>query len=77
MSVVNQRSDRNGKGRLIRAYRGPWSTRMATPMWWIHEFMTRPRRTENKRLCKIIMKGRDPDGVVWPTGNCKPHHYYW
>ncbi len=77
MSVVNQQSDRDIHGRLKRGYRGPYSTRMGTPMYWVHQHMTRPRRVESKRLCKAVTSGCDPDGIVWPTGGCKPHYYYW
>jgi hypothetical protein len=39
--------------------------------------MTRPKRRKNKAVCIAILKGEDPDGMVFPLGNHKPHEYYW
>ena len=39
--------------------------------------MARLRRRENKRICRPILRGADPDGITPPLGNCKPHVYYW
>lgn len=40
-------------------------------------FNTRPKRRENRVLEKKIIKGSDPDELVWRLGNHKPHNYYW
>lgn len=47
------------------------------PKWWDLAFNTRPKRRENRVLEKKIIKGSDPDELVWPLGNHKPHTYYW
>jgi hypothetical protein len=39
-------------------------------------FHTRPRRRRTK-VCEIkVMKGFDPDAILWPLEK-KPHIYYW
>ncbi len=47
------------------------------PRWWDIVFHTRPKRRENRALEQKIMKGYDPDELVWPAGNHKRHTYYW
>ena len=79
MSIANKSRDRGPDGKLLRKYRrtyGP-SIPNGTPKWWRKLFMTRPRRRDNKHACRMILKGRDPDGLVLPLGNHKPHVYYW
>jgi hypothetical protein len=51
-----------------------WTRRY--PAWWDREFHTRPHRANTRRLEKKVMKGADPDEVVWPLAK-KPHNYYW
>jgi hypothetical protein len=46
------------------------------PKWWRKLYMTRPRRRENKRVCWLILHGADPEGLIAPLGNYKPHLYY-
>jgi hypothetical protein len=79
MSVKNKVKDRDERGKIKRKYTGPSSTYWLshTPRWWVKLFMTRPKRRENKSACVSILKGEDPDGVVFPLGNRKPHKYYW
>jgi len=79
MSVKNNAKDRDANGRIKRKYTGPDSTGWLTqtPKWWVKLFMTRPKRRANKRACIAVMKGEDPDGLVCPTGNKKPHEYFW
>lgn len=49
-----------------------------TPMQWVHDFMTVPRRAKERRLTRDFLKGRrDPDATPMPLGNNKPHEYYW
>ena len=79
MSVKNKRLDRDDAGRIKRRYTGPDSTFWLghTPKWWTKLFMTRPKRRENKRVCRRILCGENPDGMAFPLGNRKPHDYYW
>lgn len=80
MSVTNRAKDRGADGRLRLKYRGkvrwPHFPRGA-PKWWRKMFFTRPRRRENKRLCKLAAVSHGPDRLVFPVGNRKPHAYYW
>lgn len=76
MSTYNRALDRDERGRLKRHYRRP-NFPMSTPNWWVREFMNRPRRRENRHLCRLIKFGCDPDLMIWPLGNRKPHRYYW
>ena len=56
----------------------PYISRMDSwPAWWDRTFHIRPRRAAAKRLERQVMQGADPDGLVWPLGNSKPHKYYW
>jgi hypothetical protein len=79
MSVKNKTFDRDHNGRIKRKYTGPWSTYWLghTPGWWVKLYMSRPRRRQNKRCCMAVLKGKDPDGLVFPLGNHRPHEYYW
>ena len=47
------------------------------PACWDRQYHTRPRRSKTRRLEWAIRHGADPDAVVWPLGNSKPHIYYW
>ena len=80
MSTTNKARDRGPDGKLLRKYRrcdcSPCFLR-GTPKWWRKLFMTRPRRRENKRVCWLILHGADPEGLIAPLGNCKPHWHYW
>lgn len=78
MSTCNKALDRGSDGKLLRKYRRTYLPNLgSTPKWWRKLYMTRPRRRDNKHVCRLILKGRDPDGLVLPLGNCKPHVYYW
>jgi hypothetical protein len=79
MSIKNKAKDRDAHGRIKRKYTSPESTRCchSTPSWWVNLFMTRPKRRKNKQCCVEIMKGKDPDSLVYPLGSNKPHEYYW
>ena len=76
MSTTNRAKDRDEFGRLKRHLRGPNST-FSTPGHWVSMHMNRPLRQENRRLCRLISSGRDPEGITWPLGSKKPHVYYW
>ena len=79
MSVKNKAIDRNKHGKINRKYTGPHSTYFyqQTPSWWVKMTMTKPRRRLNKALCKLVLNGADPEGIVFPLGNAKPHDYFW
>ena len=79
MSTTNKAKDRGPDGRLLRRFRrlyGPHFPDGASK-WWRKLFMTRPRRRENQLVCKRVLQGVDPDSLILPLGNCKPHKYYW
>lgn len=79
MSTFNKARDRGPDGKPLRKYRrayGPHFTN-GTPKWWRKLYMTRPRRRANRHACRLVLNGKDPDSLVLPLGNCKPHVYYW
>ncbi len=39
-------------------------------------YHTRPRRRSERKQERELLKGSDPDGLVWPLSR-KPHEYYW
>ena len=57
-----------------RAFKKHWRWLGSYPGWWDTLFHHRPRRQEERRLCRLAERGVD-DGV-WPLGR-KPHKYYW
>jgi len=79
MSVKNKAKDRDKNGRIRRKYTGPHSTGWLSgaPNWFVREYMNVPKRRANKRLCHKSMCGADPDELLFPLGNRKPHVYYW
>ncbi|MFQ5545292.1 MAG: hypothetical protein ACE5FE_04855 [Acidiferrobacterales bacterium] len=79
MSTTNKSRDRGPGGRLLGKYRRRYGPHFpsGTPKWWRKLFMTRPRRRENRRICRLILHGADTDGLTPPPGNHKPHKYYW
>jgi len=76
MSTYNRALDRDERGRLKRHYRSP-SWPWSTPGWWVRMYMNRPRRHINRQLCHLVDLGHDPEEIVWPLGNSKPHRYFW
>ena len=46
------------------------------PRWHDKLFHTRPTRRKTKSMEQALLKGADPEGIVWPDGR-KPHVYYW
>ena len=48
----------------------------AVPGWWNRMYHTQPRRIEANRLCHFIVRGQDPETVLWPARK-RPIHYYW
>lgn len=82
MSTTNTRKDRGSNGRLIQRFKTKGTRRSeywptTTPSWWVTLYMTRPKRRLENHLCHRVMAGEDPEGIVWPLGNRKPHEYYW
>lgn len=78
MSLKNKTFDRDAKGKICRIYTGPsyhvtWDH---PPSWWVNLTMNRPRRREVAQLCRRVLRGTDPDELIWPLGNSKPHEYW-
>lgn len=46
------------------------------PRYWDKFYHTRPTRAKARQLEHAILRGADPDDMVWPDGR-KPHVYYW
>jgi hypothetical protein len=77
MSTTNKAKDRGPAGRLRRKYRRTYMPNYAsTPKWWRKLFMTRPQRRKNTLVSKRVLQGVDPDSLILPLGNRKPHKYY-
>lgn len=51
-----------------------WSKR--NPRYWDKVFHIRPARSRTHAQEHAILRGEDPDNMVWPTGR-KPRVYYW
>ena len=71
--------------RILRVHCGfgalkPWGqlsrSVMNEPGWWRHERTIVPARIDTHRLEHAIVRGRDPDVVIWPDCQ-RPHPYYW
>lgn len=79
MSTTNKARDRGPNGKLLRKYRRRYEPHFpnGTPKRWRKLHMMRPRRRANKHVCQSVQKGHDPDSLVLPLGNHKPHVYYW
>ncbi len=80
MSRTHRHRDRDANGRLLRKYRHPYhgvSFPRGAPKWWRKLYMSRPRRRENRMLCRLVEKGVDSEALVFPLGNHKPHVYFW
>lgn len=48
-----------------------------TPMYWNLLFHRRPRRRRDATGLRYVLRGDDPEAIVWDLGNSRPHHYYW
>lgn len=80
MSVKNKLKDRDVNGKIKRQYTSRTKGEVhwyAAPKAWTNLYMTRPKRRKTKYLCDLVNRGLDPDGIVYPLGNHKPHIYYW
>jgi hypothetical protein len=49
---------------------------MTTPSSHNILFHSRPRRREEKHCEHQILRGTDPEDILWPTSK-RPHKYYW
>ena len=47
------------------------------PAYWNILNHSRPRRRRDAERLAKLMRGADPDDLVWDLGNHKPHVYYW
>lgn len=47
------------------------------PGHWNILFHSRPRRRRDDGAAKLVLRGADPDVLLWDLGNRKPHRYYW
>lgn len=68
---------RGRHGNRGRSISRPYSPMSSYPKSWDILYHTRPKRRESLALQKKILQGADPDEIVWPAGNRKPHVYYW
>lgn len=48
-----------------------------TPSHWNILFHSRPRRRRTANAVIRLLRGADPDAMVWDLGNHRPHKYYW
>ena len=46
------------------------------PRWHDKLLHTRPLRRAERKRERELLKGNDPENLVWPTSR-KPHRYYW
>ncbi|MFB2531942.1 hypothetical protein ACEYYA_07235 [Paracoccus sp. p3-h83] len=48
-----------------------------SPAFWNILYHSRPRRRRTAAALARLLRGADPDGMVWDLGNRKPHLYFW
>jgi len=80
VSVKNKATDRDSRGRIRREYTSRTKDAIhwnAAPKAWTNLYMTRPKRREEKRLCGLLVREINAEGVTFPLGNHKPHIYYY
>lgn len=53
-----------------------WHWTGSYPRYWDKVHHTRPTRARTRMAEIKVIKGEDPDGIVWPHPK-KPHIYYW
>lgn len=46
------------------------------PGWWNRLTTTRRRRIDDRQLLNSILRGADPEGIVWMPDK-RPSEYYW
>lgn len=76
-SRINQnRGSTNDIKRLYADSNIRWAWWQNTPSHHHILYHTRPRRRQERQLEIAVMKGEDPENIIWPLSK-KPHHYYW
>ena len=48
-----------------------------TPAHWNIVFHSRPRRRRDHASLVKVVRGLDPENLIWDLGNSRPHKYYW
>jgi len=66
----NALKHRLGNSYHDRLWLGNW------PRHWDKVFHTKPARAKAARLETGVLRGEDPDNIVWPDRR-RPHIYYW
>lgn len=66
--------DRRLDGKVAKGDRKHWTG--SYPRWWDKVFHIRPTRAATRMVEISVMKGEDPEQLVWPHPK-KPHSYYW
>lgn len=46
------------------------------PGWWNNLYTTRRRRADDRALAHAIVRGADPEGLLWLPSK-QPNEYYW
>ena len=46
------------------------------PSWWNHDMNNVPKRNNDKKLCKLVLKGQDGDDMLF-SDDKKPSRWYW
>lgn len=49
----------------------------SSPGWWNAMEHIRPKRREAAAMERAILRGSDPDDLMWPVGSNKPHSYWY
>lgn len=62
-------SQKNGPG-------GPRCDYSKSPGWWYRLTSTRPRRMADRTNAVRVLRGADPDGIIWRLHN-KPQIYFY
>lgn len=65
------------KSRWYRGHGPSWlKFYSVTPGWWNRLRNKPPGKTLDKRSAAAVLRGDDPDGLVWADDR-KPHIYFW
>lgn len=64
--------------KVKRTARHPNHWAQATPGWWVHDFMTVPKRAACRNWEKDVVKHHDLEEITdCPDYGRRPHVYYW
>ena len=55
----------------------PSSRKGESPAHWNILFHSRPRRRRDDNSARLVLRGADPDALLWDPGNRRPHVWYW